>query len=241
MNEFANLDAMIQGHSAWKNQFFDMAEKIGMERLRRIVPEYYFVTDNFPGVLAQLIARVDHGTRFYLTGILYSELGSGIESEGHGNLFRHLCRDIGVADADLSRAPLLPETHNLINGLTTLYRDSPILASMGGQYALEFQADNMLRSFRKAFRMLENASGASEGMKFFVVHDKEEPEHIQAMRQALVRYARGNGEMQVILTGARRCLDLFGDFWSGMSRAVASWPETSAVGEGKLFLIVNRH
>jgi pyrroloquinoline quinone (PQQ) biosynthesis protein C len=240
MNEFADLDAMILEHPAWKNQFFETAEKIGVERLRRIVPEYYFVTDNFPAVLAQLIARVDNGTRFYLAGILYSELGSGIESEGHGNLFRRLCRDIGVADADLARAPLLPETRNLITGLAALYRDSPILASMGGQYALEFQADNMLRSFRRAFHMLENASGAAEGMKFFVVHDKEEPEHIQAMRQALVRYARGDGDMQVILTGARRCLDLFGDFWSGMSGAVASWPETPAVGENKLFLIANR-
>jgi pyrroloquinoline quinone (PQQ) biosynthesis protein C len=239
MNDFVDLDAKILAHTAWDNAFFRNAHTIRLDQLRRVAPEYFFVTDSFPAVLAQLIARVDSGTRFYLASILYSELGSGIESEGHGNLFRRLCGDIGVAEEDLACAPRLQETHSLVTGLTELYRDSPIQSSIGGQYALEFQADNMLRSFRRAFSMLENASGLAEGMKFFVVHDTVEPEHVQAMRQALVRYVRGGEDMRLILEGAQRCLDLFGEFWSGMSRAIGD-RSPLAVNERKLTLISRR-
>jgi pyrroloquinoline quinone (PQQ) biosynthesis protein C len=216
MSIFDGLNAAICAHPAWDNAFFRRANDVSLAQLRKVVPEYLYFTSRFPAILGQLVARVDGGAQFYLVSILYSELGSGKESEAHANLFRRLCRDIGVAQDKLNGAPRLQGTKDLTEGLYALYRDEPLAQSLGAQYALEFQADHMLKSFRRAFAVVDTGGSgrAPEGMFFFKLHETEEPDHIASMTQIIARYIQDDRDLASVLLGARQCLDLFAEFWS---------------------------
>jgi hypothetical protein len=48
-----------------------------------------------------------------------------------------------------------------------------------------------------------------------------------------------NDDMQLIAQGAKRCLDLFGDFWTALSNAITNMPRQQP-NERKLTLISNR-
>lgn len=219
MNVLSGLDAMIQGHPAWNNPFFDrMKNGLSIGQLRKLCPEYLCFTQGFPGILSALVARADPRVQFYLVGILYSEMGSGVESNAHGNMFRRLCRDVGLREKDMPTSPRLESTRKLIDGLRFLYGESALLNGIGAQYALEFQADNMLRSLRYAFSYLDSGdkSNRSQGMEFFEVHLVEEPGHISSMRHAVIRNQADDSDFVEIFEGAKSCLDLFSQFWRGL-------------------------
>lgn len=223
MTFFEGLNATICAHPAWDNDFFRNSRQLSLEQLRRVVPEYWYFTSQFPKILGQLVARVEGGAQFHLVSILYSELGSSRESESHANLFRRLCRDIGVEQDKLDAAPRLEGTRALTGGLYELYGNAPLAHSLGAQYALEFQADNMLRSFRQAFSAVDSAGPGrpSEGMFFFKIHEKQEPEHIESMTRIMARYIKKDEDIAGVLSGARQCLDLFARFWSDLSAEIA--------------------
>lgn len=218
MDSLANLDSMISAHDAWSNKFFDIAEQgLPMEVLRRICPEYLSLTVAFPGILANLVSRTHGGVQFHLVSILYSELGAGTESRTHSQLFRTLCQELGVSNRVDDESPRLASTKTTINGLRKIYQESPLVESMGAQYALEFQADNMLRSFRRAFAIFDRPKAReSDGMLFFKVHEMDEPQHTDAMQKALLRCIASEGELNDAKLGALGCLDLLAGFWAGL-------------------------
>lgn len=229
LNPFSDLDDMISAHRAWSNDFFKQAEKgLPLEALRKVCPEYHLLTAEFPEILAQLVARTSGGTQFHLVSILYSELGGRDESHAHSKLFRRLCEEIGISGASLDDRDNLRVAPKTIAGLRSIYRDAPLTESLGAQYALEYQADNMLQSFRRAFALFDwKKSQESGGMLFFKVHRSDEPRHASAMQQALVRYISTEADLHVAAKGARDCLELFADFWEGLLQVV---PNSARVG-----------
>jgi pyrroloquinoline quinone (PQQ) biosynthesis protein C len=166
----------------------------------------------FPSILSKLIARVkDEQLRFLLVGILYSELGSGEFESAHFMLFRKLLEQAGVHVANLQDVPTREATRNLISGLYQIYEHDPFLVALGAQYILEAQADNMLTQIRDGFAKLDRLKGRP--LQFFVVHSVEEPKHISAMRDCINR-AVAVGDTDLVSAGAKKCLDLFGNFWT---------------------------
>ncbi len=222
-NAFESIHEIAHAHGAWSNSFFDRAKRgLTQAQLHLVCPDYWRFTEAFPGILSQLIARVEGGTQFHLVSILFSELGSGVEANAHGNLFRRLCRDIGLRDEEISSAPCRPETKELIEGLRHLYKNAVLPESLGAQYALEYQAQNMLASFKRAFALLdENSQNHVAGMSFFDVHDTEEPGHIAAMKFALIRCMREDADRPKVIGGARQCLNLFAKFWRGLDASIS--------------------
>lgn len=219
MYSFSRLDNLISSHEAWSNKFFDRVQHgITLDSLRIVCPEYFQFTAAFPGILSNLVSRTEGGVQFHLVSILYSELGSGTESHAHSRLFRILCEELGApVSTNGGGRPALPSTVKLIEGMRHIYGKNPIIESLGAQYALEFQADNMLRSFRRAFSILERPRAkAPEGMLFFTVHECDEPQHSDAMQKALLRCIENEAQLSNAARGAENCLDLLAGFWGGL-------------------------
>lgn len=223
MTSFEKLDAMIRAHDAWKNRFFEACDDgLPLEMLRKVCPEYLYLTAAFPGILAHLVSRTCGGAQFHLVSILYSELGSGVEYHAHSRLFRILCEEVGAPDLSSHEVPRLRSTRTTVDGLRGVYRDSPLLESMGAQYALECQADNMLRKFRRAFVLFDRSkAGESEGMTFFKVHETDEPQHTEAMQKALLRCMKSEGQLTEIQKCVQDCLDLLAGFWNGLYKEIS--------------------
>ncbi|MGF6637043.1 iron-containing redox enzyme family protein [Paraburkholderia sp. MM6662-R1] len=218
-----HLNSIINAHDACTNRFFEYIEGgLQLEDLRKICPEYLSFTSAFPGILAGLVSSTRGGVQFYLVSILYSELGSGVESKAHSRLFRTLCEEVGISDVTDDVNIRLPSTKALVHGLHQIYHDgNQVIQGLGAQYALEFQADHMLKEFRKAFAWFDwPGSKGSEGLIFFEVHRSDEPDHSDAMRMALMRYIKEEDQLKEAEKGARKCLDLLAGFWEGLYETV---------------------
>lgn len=219
---FKSLRLIIESSPAWKNDTFSRMENgLELQSLRRLSLEYLHFTESFPDILSRLICRVDGELMFWLVQILHSELGNGVEADSHDRLFRRLCLDIGVSKSDLIQGPKLDSTKKFVHSLRELYGKGPLWQAIGAQFALEYQADNMLRKLRDAYQILESDTKAeSEGIHFFKVHEDEEPEHVAAMEKLIAKGLGSESQKADIEQGTMACVDEFGRFWSGVGNTI---------------------
>lgn len=201
----------ISAHPAVRNSFFSQIDR-GLAGSRRpaVLRGYYAFTRAFPPILASLLARCDdERTQFYLTQILYSELGSGKLGRAHARLFAEMSATYGVVVDD---APQPPESGSarLISTLARLYGAEPLSVALGAQTALELQAGLMLQKLAGGFA---DASGAKH--EFFVVHEEDEPEHERSMLECL---EIGVDDPAAFRRGFDECMDAFALFWSDLAR-----------------------
>lgn len=217
--DFTSVTQCIRDSNAWNNAAFVKFESgLDLENLRFISREYLFFTEAFPDILGKLIGRVDGGMKFWLVQIIYSELGTGKEAESHSRLFQRLCGDVGLVKHQLVGGPALASTRKFLKDLASLYEHGDIWRAIGCQYALEFQADNMLRQLRKAYRILDqHNSSRSDGMYFFDIHEKEEPGHIAAMENVIAKGLKTFEDYTLMESGVDDCIRLFAMFWNGVS------------------------
>jgi len=181
--------------------------------------EYLAFTSRFPDILSRLVGRVDGALMFWLVQILYSELGSGDETRSHDRLFRQLCFDIGLREEDIIDHVVLESTAQLNRELLKLYDSGALWAAIGAQFALEIQADNMLRELRTAFEVVDYPGHSIRGgIPFFEVHECEEPEHIVAMKCLVAKGLQNGMQRKCMEEGVMRCTQLFGAFWNGVGR-----------------------
>lgn len=216
MNEtvFDNLDNLIMGHSACNNDFFYSISKKKMNpnQVRAFAPDYFFWVKSFPGILAGLIYNInDTETQFYLSQILFSELGSGFKDKMHFKLLADTFKAVGLSDIQINTGPQYQETKDLVNGMHGLYSNKDFLLAMGAQYALEKQAFPMIENLYKGFKNFTNLS--KEDFEYFELHLTEEPEHLKFMQDGIVRLAVNRDDIERTLTGASKCLDLIANFW----------------------------
>jgi pyrroloquinoline quinone (PQQ) biosynthesis protein C len=217
------LDSLVDSHEACENGFFARSRMKGwsVDQLAAFGPEYQYFTASFPGILAGLISTVDDDdTRFFLTEILYSELGSGSPARSHHKLFRQLLVAIGLSGAQIDAGPRFEETTALVDGMRNLYKGSDVLKAMGAQYALERQAFPMIRNLYKGFAF---DNGLVPGdLEFFGLHLVEEPKHLDCMRNCIGRYARTPEYLSRVRAGSIEFLELMAAFWRRLFAEVSA-------------------
>jgi hypothetical protein len=204
----------VMAHGALRNPVLEGAASGFTPAARSIVLSNYRVfTAAFPAILAGLIARMTRmeliPIQFWLTQILYSELGSGRLPGAHPNLFDELCRGAG---ASLDPTPTAGIT--LVSGLRHLYLDEDLIVSLGAQLALELQAGHMLAKLSKAFT---GPGGERDIPQFFLVHQQDEPEHERAMVACMEDI---DGDPALLRRGFEDCLEAFAIFWHDVDAAI---------------------
>lgn len=228
---FAILDELIDGHEACSNDFFEHGKTRGwtFEELAAFAPDYYLWVRSFPRILAGLVNNVrDDRSCFFLTQILFSELGSGVEERTHFRLLGQVLEKLGLQAAEIATGPRYAETRQLVEGLESLYKDRDVLRAMGAQYALEKQAFPMLAQLYAGFRHFQQLEGPD--FEYFEIHLVEEPEHLRCMQQCIGHYLRSPGDQEMVVAGVQRCLDLIAAFWRREYAAVVAVREGSAMG-----------
>jgi pyrroloquinoline quinone (PQQ) biosynthesis protein C len=154
-----------------------------------------------------------------LVRILYEELGSGDFEKAHFQLFRSVLEKVEAGDIKEERRQRKRETLALVDGLAEIYRDRELFVALGAQYALEFQAENMLNQLHEGFsKVIRDGE-----LEFFQVHWTQEVGHIQAMRECLTGAALREDE-PAVLEGTNACLELFGNFWAAFESELLSKP-----------------
>jgi pyrroloquinoline quinone (PQQ) biosynthesis protein C len=225
MPMFLRIDETIRRSKAWDNPLFQEFRSPqlrwpGWPIARVVGPEYFYVTRTFPKILSILVARVDsEQLRAYLVRILYEELGSGDLKNAHFQLFRSVLEKAGADHIEGKRRQRKRETLALVDGLTKIYRDRELSVALGAQYALEFQAENMLSQLYEGFSKVIR----DRRLEFFEVHWTQEVGHIQTMRECLTEAALDEDEA-AILEGATECVELFGNFWAAFEPELLSEP-----------------
>jgi pyrroloquinoline quinone (PQQ) biosynthesis protein C len=150
----------------------------------------------------------------FLVDILHSELGGGNSAGAHARLFANLLTSAGVPCDVLHAGATLTTTKHFLASLKHLYVRSHLLASIGAQYALEFQADHMLRMLGRGFDQMHLPY---ESLEFFRIHEDDEQDHIQCMTIVVNRLLDSNADRSRLHAGARECVRLFSEFWCGIA------------------------
>jgi pyrroloquinoline quinone (PQQ) biosynthesis protein C len=127
-------------------------------------------------------------------------------------------KSASVSEHELNKPPFYPETQQLVGKLTRIYENEELSYSLGAQFALETQADNMLIQLGEGFSIFGNSRNIALDKTFFQVHRTEEPNHFAAMRECIEVY-EGVDALNVA-KGARSCLDLFAEFWRRLADEV---------------------
>lgn len=216
---FESLHKLIDSHEACDNPFFNLGRawpwRVG--QLRTFCPDYYAWIKSFPSILSGLIANTcDLDFQFFLTQILFSELGSGDVERMHFKLFERILRKLGLSDEEINAGARFRETHDLIEGMCQLYRHEDILRAMGAQYALERQAFPMIDKLYVGFKHYENLT--RDDFEYFELHLVEEPEHLACMEECMQRCVGAPEEPARVEAGAKECLELIAAFWRRMYR-----------------------
>ncbi|MDO9708035.1 iron-containing redox enzyme family protein [Paracraurococcus lichenis] len=231
------INEKIARSRAWSNPVFERSRRgpWSCEDARVIGFEYLAFTAAFPKMLSALCARVDDdGMRALLVEILHSELGSGNPENAHARLFVRLlasCLDAQEVTRALAERPQgrLPSTRDFLRGLQALYAEAPLSRALGAQYALEFQADNMLESLSRGFHAMRLDE---RNLEFFRVHEVEEKDHIRLMQIALQRLLHNGEDKEELMQGAQACTGLFSAFWHGIGEALARASPAAAPARG---------
>lgn len=216
-----SLAESIDSHPACNNEFFAHIAKHGLSAgtLRAFIHDYYYWISSFPAILGAAIANdVDPATRYALTQILHSELGSGDPERMHFRLFANLASGLGVRCERVSTEVVRPETKALVHGMKELYGGPDICAALGAQYALERQAFPMITHLARGFK--HPSSLRATDYTYIDIHLVEEPEHLSQMNDCLVRCVRTSRDVASARGGAVACLDLIASFWRATWRAI---------------------
>lgn len=220
---FKEVEERIKSHPAVNNDFFQRAKSQPwtQKELCSFASEYYAWVRLFPRMLATLIGQTtDYELLAYLSSILSSELGYGRPDYAHYHLLEDALKRVGVKRECLSSGPKEQFTKKFLAELSGLYesKGSEYQIALGAQYALEVQADKMLRQLGDGFRDLLSCNVGD--IAYFQVHLNDEPEHARAMRHAVESILLKGEEPQKIHDGISRCLNLIADFWSGCAELV---------------------
>ena len=222
-SDFSELDDLIDSHQACENNFFGRARERqwSYKQLLAFAPDYYYWVMSFPGILAELIGNVrDQDSQFFLTQILFSELGSGSKKRMHFKLLRDILQQLGLSESQIESGPNYQETKILVEGMRHLYRHQDILQAMGAQYALEKQAFPMIEKLYDGFKHYNKLT--KEDFEYFELHLVEEPEHLECMQQCMVNYMNSLSDLSQIKTGAIECLSLIANFWRRQFKEVSA-------------------
>jgi pyrroloquinoline-quinone synthase len=185
------IDAAIAEKNLLKHPFYQdwQAGKLSRESLRLYAAQYYRHVEAFPGHLRVLAARADESLKPVVLENLAEEEHP---VRPHPQLWRDFGVALGVSEDDLTNAPSLPGTQNLVHTFRDICANRSVAEAVAALYAYESQVPEIATTKIDGLNRFYGISDKT-GTRYFSVHEEADVAHRGAWRNWLAQHAPGDG------------------------------------------------
>lgn len=199
------LDAAITEKNLLKHPFYQdwQAGKLSRESLQLYAAQYYRHVEAFPRHLRVLAARADESLRAVVLENLAEEENP---ARPHPQLWRDFAAALSVSDEDITTAPSLPGTQNVVHTFRDICANRSAAEAVAALYAYEAQvpeiAGTKLDGLNRFYGIRDSKATA-----YFSVHQEADKAHRESWRNWLMENAASGGTREdQILDTAREAL-----------------------------------
>jgi len=184
------IDAAIAEKNLLKHPFYQdwQAGKLSRESLRLYAAQYYRHVEAFPGHLRVLAARADESLKPVILENLAEEEHP---ARPHPQLWRDFGVALGVSEDDLTNAPSLPGTQNVVHTFRDICANRSLAEAVAALYAYEAQVPEIATTKIDGLNRFYGISD-SKGTAYFSVHEAADIAHREAWRNWLAQNAAGD-------------------------------------------------
>src|SRR5262245_11502084 len=199
------IDAAVAEKSLLKHPFYQdwQAGKLSRESLRLYAAQYYRHVEAFPRHLRVLAARADES----LQPVILENLAEEEHPERpHPQLWRDFGAALGVSEEDITNAPSLPGTQNVVHTFRDICANRSLAEAVAALYAYESQVPEIATSKIDGLTRFYGISEAKD-TRYFSVHEQADVAHREAWRNWLEQNApRDAAAEDLILESTREAL-----------------------------------
>jgi pyrroloquinoline-quinone synthase len=184
------IDAAIAEKNLLKHPFYQdwQAGKLSRESLRLYAAQYYRHVEAFPRHLHVLATRADESLKPVILENLAEEENP---ARPHPQLWRDFGAALGVSEDDITNAPSLPGTQNVVHTFRDICANRSVSEAVAALYAYESQVPEIATTKIDGLNRFYGISDA-KGTAYFSVHEQADKAHREAWRNWLAQNAVGD-------------------------------------------------
>jgi pyrroloquinoline-quinone synthase len=186
------IDAAIAQKNLLHHPFYQdwQAGKLSRESLQLYATQYYHHVEAFSQHLRVLAARADASLKPVVLENLAEEENPAAP---HPQLWRDFAAALGVGEEDITSAPSLPGTQNVVHTYRDICANRSAPEAVAALYAYEAQVPEIAATKIDGLNRFYGISDAA-GTAYFSVHEEADKAHRAAWRGWLAENANGNEE-----------------------------------------------
>jgi len=192
------LDDAIAQKSLLNHPFYQdwLAGKLSRESLQLYAAQYYRHVEAFPKHLRVLAARADESLK---TVVLENLAEEENPVRPHSQLWRDFASALGVSEDDITTAPSLPGTQNVVHTFRDICANRSLAEAVAALYAYESQVPEIATTKIDGLNRFYGIT-SSKGTAYFSVHEEADKAHREAWRSWLAQNASSDGasEAQIL-------------------------------------------
>jgi pyrroloquinoline-quinone synthase len=190
------IDRAIAEKNLLKHPFYQdwQAGRLSRESLRLYAAQYYRHVEAFPRHLRVLAARADESLKPVILENLAEEEHP---DRPHPQLWRDFGMALGVSEDDLTNAPSLPGTQNVVHTFRDICANRSLAEAVAALYAYEAQVPEIATSKIDGLNRFYGVNDA-KGTAYFSVHEQADVAHREAWRSWLLQFASADSEDQIL-------------------------------------------
>jgi len=212
------IDAAIAQKNLLNHPFYQdwQAGKLSRASLQLYAAQYYRHVEAFPKHLRVLAARADES----LKPIVLENLAEEENPAGpHPQLWRDFGAALGVAEEDITTAPSLPGTQNVVHTYRDICANRSLAEAVAALYAYESQVPEIATSKIDGLNRFYGIT-SPKSTAYFSVHEEADKAHRESWRNWLARNASIDAASQEqILSSTNEALNAL---WGALDAVHAS-------------------
>jgi pyrroloquinoline-quinone synthase len=197
------IDAAIAQKNLLQHPFYQdwQAGKLSRESLQLYAAQYYRHVEAFPQHLRVLAGRADVSLKPVVLENLTEEENPDCS---HPQLWRDFAAALGVSEEDITSAPSLPGTQNVVHTFRDICANRSVPEAVAALYAYEAQVPEIATTKIDGLQRFYGINDP-KGTAYFSVHQEADKVHRAAWRNWLQGNLSGNEEQ--ILASTNDALD----------------------------------
>ncbi|HEY6146536.1 MAG TPA: CADD family putative folate metabolism protein [Thermoanaerobaculia bacterium] len=211
------LDSLVAEKHLLKHPFYVLwtEGRLSRENLREYAVSYYPHVAAFPRYVSGVHSNCEDAVlrQQLLENLIEEERGEA----NHPDLWRRFAGALGAESESLAPAARTPEVAALIESFLETTRRGSVAEGLAALYAYESQIPEIARTKREGLAAFYGITDP-EAVRFFTVHEEADVWHRQVEREALGRAAASEGDREMALAAATRCLDALNRALDGVMR-----------------------